>query len=144
MFADSNQTEEKADCTHTRTFMRFTGGFERSKHHNTTFLFTVHPINIDRLTCSNINSKHLYKGNFFSWSLFPPLYSHLALSPHSVYARDRLISFLISAMAFAGFRPFGQVLEQFRIVWHLYRLMLFSNCCKRSAFLSSRESASQR
>jgi hypothetical protein len=32
--------------------------------------------------------------------------------------------FLISAMAKAGLRPLGQVLEQFRMVWHLYKLML--------------------
>merc|ERR1712156_762934 len=29
-------------------------------------------------------------------------------------------SFLISAMAFPGLRPLGQVLVQFMMVWHLY------------------------
>lgn len=52
--------------------------------------------------------------------------------------------FLISAIAFAGFRPFGHVREQFRIVWHLYKLMLLSKASFLSAFRSSRESASQR
>jgi cystathionine gamma-synthase len=33
---------------------------------------------------------------------------------------DVTISFLISAIAFAGFRPFGQVLVQFMIVWQRY------------------------
>jgi hypothetical protein len=31
---------------------------------------------------------------------------------------------LISAMANAGFKPFGHVLEQLRMVWHRYKLML--------------------
>lgn len=34
------------------------------------------------------------------------------------YARRSTIIFLISAMAFAGFRPFGQVWAQFMMVWH--------------------------
>jgi hypothetical protein len=52
--------------------------------------------------------------------------------------------FLISAIANAGFNPFGHVLEQFKIVWHRYRLMLLLRASCRSAFLSSRESAIQR
>jgi hypothetical protein len=52
--------------------------------------------------------------------------------------------FLISAIASAGFSPLGHVLEQLRIVWHRYRLMLLLSASWRSAFLSSRESAIQR
>jgi len=33
------------------------------------------------------------------------------------YARRSIISFLISAIANAGFRPFGQVRAQFMMVW---------------------------
>src|SRR5690606_2585066 len=33
------------------------------------------------------------------------------------YTVRAIIIFLISAMAFAGFRPFGQVLAQFMMVW---------------------------
>lgn len=43
-----------------------------------------------------------------------------------------------------GFNPFGHVREQFRMVWHRYRLMLLSSISLRSAVRSSRESASQR
>ena len=32
--------------------------------------------------------------------------------------RRSTIIFLISAMAFAGFKPFGQAWEQFMMVWH--------------------------
>lgn len=53
-------------------------------------------------------------------------------------------SFLICAMARPGFKPFGHVRVQFRIVWHRYKLMELSRAALRSAFLSSRESAIQR
>lgn len=53
-------------------------------------------------------------------------------------------SFLICAMANAGFNPFGQVREQLRMVWQRYTLMLLSSSALRSAFFSSRESASHR
>jgi hypothetical protein len=52
--------------------------------------------------------------------------------------------FLISAMANAGFRPLGHVLEQFRMVWQRYRLMLLLRASWRWAVRSSRESAIQR
>ena len=54
------------------------------------------------------------------------------------------ISFLISWIALAGFKPLGQVLEQLRMVWHRYRLMLLSSISFLSAWRSSRESLSQR
>ena len=42
----------------------------------------------------------------------------LDLTPsHSHQTRRSTISFLSSAMALAGFRPFGQALAQFRMVW---------------------------
>jgi hypothetical protein len=42
----------------------------------------------------------------------------LSFGPTELYANFRAtISFLISAMAFAGFRFFGQVRVQFMIVW---------------------------
>jgi len=47
-------------------------------------------------------------------------------------------------MALAGFKPLGHVLEQFKMVWHLYKLMLFSNISFRSALRWSRESTNQR
>jgi len=56
----------------------------------------------------------------------------------------RAICFLISAMALPGFRPLGQARVQLRMVWHRYRLMLFSRLLLRSALRSSRESASHR
>jgi ADP-heptose:LPS heptosyltransferase len=52
--------------------------------------------------------------------------------------------FLISAIAKAGFRPFGHVREQLRMVWHRYKLMLLLSASWRSALFSSRESAIQR
>jgi hypothetical protein len=52
--------------------------------------------------------------------------------------------FLISAIASAGFSPLGHVLEQLRMVWHRYKLMLLLSASWRSDFLSSRESAIQR
>lgn len=52
--------------------------------------------------------------------------------------------FLISAIASAGFNPFGQVLLQFKMVWHRYKLMLLLRASFRCAVFSSRESAIQR
>ena len=56
----------------------------------------------------------------------------------------KAIVFLISAIAFPGFSPLGQVLEQLRIVWHRYKLILLSSIAFLSALCSSRLSASQR
>lgn len=47
-------------------------------------------------------------------------------------------------MALPGLRPLGQAFVQLRMVWHRYRLMLFSRLAWRWAVRSSRESASQR
>jgi len=52
--------------------------------------------------------------------------------------------FLSSAIARAGFKPLGHVLEQLRMVWQRYKLMLLFKASWRSAFFSSRESAIQR
>ena len=57
---------------------------------------------------------------------------------------ENAIIFLISAIAFPGFNPLGQVRAQFIIVWHRYRLILLSSMALRSSLCSSRESASQR
>ncbi len=54
------------------------------------------------------------------------------------------ISFLISAIAFAGFRPFGQVLVQFMMVWQRYSRNGSSSASSRSPVYSSRLSAIQR
>jgi len=62
--------------------------------------------------------------------------------PQTQLYEPNAILFLISAIALAGFSPFGHVLEQFRIVWHRYKLMLFSKASFRSALRSSRLSAS--
>ena len=67
-----------------------------------------------------------------------------ALSLNQTAHEAKAMLFLISAMALAGLSPFGHVLEQFKIVWHRYKLMLFSNASFRSAVRWSRESASQR
>lgn len=48
-----------------------------------------------------------------------------------VFNHPVAISFLISAIAFAGFRPLGHVREQFKMVWHLYKLMLLSRASLR-------------
>ena len=58
------------------------------------------------------------------------------------YAKAML--FLISAIASAGFKPFGHVLLQFKMVWHRYKLMLLLRASFRWAVFSSRESAIQR
>ncbi len=47
-------------------------------------------------------------------------------------------------MAFPGFSPLGHVRVQLRIVWQRYRLIELARASLRSAFFSSRESASQR
>jgi hypothetical protein len=57
---------------------------------------------------------------------------------------DMANSFLMFAIASAGFRFFGHVREQLRIVWHRYTLMELLSASRRSAFFSSRESASHR
>ena len=54
------------------------------------------------------------------------------------------ISFLISAIALAGFRPFGQVLVQFMMVWQRYSRNGSSSASSRSPVYSSRLSAIQR
>jgi len=51
---------------------------------------------------------------------------------------------LISAIAFAGFRPLGQVLAQFMIVWQRYSLNGSSSPSRRSPVASSRLSMIQR
>src|SRR3546814_11560221 len=48
------------------------------------------------------------------------------------------ISFLISAIAFAGFSPFGQVLVQFMMVWQRYSRNGSSRASRRSPVCSSR------
>lgn len=57
---------------------------------------------------------------------------------------DKVMLFLISAMANAGFKPLGHVLLQLRMVWHRYKLMLLLRASLRWAVRSSRESAIQR
>ncbi len=59
-------------------------------------------------------------------------------------ARRAIINFLISAMASAGFRPFGQVREQFMMVWQRYSLNGSSSPSRRAPVSSSRESTIQR
>ena len=54
------------------------------------------------------------------------------------------MDFLSSAMARAGLRPLGHVLEQFKMVWQRYRDMELLRASWRVAVLSSRESAIQR
>ena len=54
------------------------------------------------------------------------------------------ISFLISAIAFAGFRSFGQASVQFMIVWQRYSLNGSSSASSRSPVASSRVSMIQR
>lgn len=49
---------------------------------------------------------------------------------------------LTLAIANPGFKPLGQVLEQFMIVWHLYRLISFSSAILLCGLNSSLESAS--
>ena len=54
------------------------------------------------------------------------------------YVRRSTISFLISAIAFAGFRCFGQVWVQFRMVWQRYSLNGSSRSSRRAPVSSSR------
>ncbi len=58
--------------------------------------------------------------------------------------RRSIISFLISAIANAGFRPFGQVRAQFMMVWQRYSLNGSSRSSRRAPVSSSRESMIQR
>ena len=52
--------------------------------------------------------------------------------------------FLVSAMALAGFSPFGQVCVQFMMVWQRYRRNGSSRSSRRSPVASSRLSTSHR
>ena len=58
---------------------------------------------------------------FDIWDRDPQKKAPMAPFDKSVARRPQtaraIIIFLISAMAFAGFRPLGQVLAQFMIVW---------------------------
>lgn len=82
-----------------------------------------HIANVDMVTridsyCSITNAICTYKTRHREYSLHCLLdrYSSQSKNPKP-YANAML--FLISAIAFAGFRPFGQVREQLRMVWHL-------------------------
>ena len=59
-------------------------------------------------------------------------------------ARRAIINFLISAIASAGFSPFGQVRAQFMMVWQRYSLNGSSRSSRRAPVSSSRESMIQR
>lgn len=59
-------------------------------------------------------------------------------------ARRAIINFLISAIASAGFKPFGQVRAQFMMVWQRYSLNGSSRSSRRAPVSSSRESIIQR
>jgi hypothetical protein len=68
-----------------------------------------------------------------------------AVPLHTFYMPWRAtISFLISAIAFAGFKPFGQACAQFIIVWQRYKEKGSSNASKRSPVWSSRLSTIHR
>ena len=60
------------------------------------------------------------------------------------YTTRSTISCLISAIALAGFRPLGQVLAQFMMVWQRYSLNGSSRLSSRSPVASSRLSMIQR
>src|SRR3546814_5953373 len=64
----------------------------------------------------------------------------LETKPDCDQMRRSTIIFLVSAIAFAGFRPFGQVFVQFMIVWQRYSLNGSSSASRRSPVASSRES----
>lgn len=73
-------------------------------------------------------------------------YAATVLSPVTIPspATQKAISLLMAAMALAGLRPLGQVLEQLRMVWQRYSDMLLLSAALRSALRSSRESLIQR
>ena len=62
----------------------------------------------------------------------------------TAYPLRASISCLISPIAFAGFRPFGQVRAQFMMVWQRYSLNGSSRSSSRAPVSSSRESTIQR
>src|SRR5690606_3393391 len=63
----------------------------------------------------------------------------------AVFLRDgETISFLVSAIALAGFSPLGQTWAQFMIVWQRYSLKGSSRSSRRFWVASSRLSAIQR
>jgi hypothetical protein len=62
----------------------------------------------------------------------------------SAQCRRSAIFFLISAIALAGFRSFGQASVQFMIVWQRYRRNGSSSSSRRSPVASSRVSTIQR
>ena len=61
-----------------------------------------------------------------------------------LYSRRSAIIFLISAIALAGFRSFGQACVQFMIVWQRYSRNGSSSSSSRSPVVSSRLSTIQR
>src|SRR5690606_12300606 len=67
------------------------------------------------------------------------------LGQAAVLLRDgETISFLVSAIALAGFSPLGQTWAQFMIVWQRYSLKGSSRSSRRFWVASSRLSAIQR
>jgi hypothetical protein len=76
--------------------------------------------------------------HFLPFSVIPFCANH----PNLYELKAKLL--LISAMANAGFKPFGHVLEQLRMVWHRYKLMLLLSASFRWAVFSSLLSAIQR
>src|SRR5690606_32569165 len=63
----------------------------------------------------------------------------------AVFLRDgETISFLVSAIALAGFSPLGQTWAQFMMVWQRYSLKGSSRSSRRFWVASSRLSAIQR
>jgi hypothetical protein len=74
--------------------------------------------------------------------------AHAAPAPpaehRGVQWRLSAIFFLISAIALAGFRSFGQASVQFMIVWQRYRRNGSSSSSRRSPVASSRVSTIQR
>ena len=67
------------------------------------------------------------------------------LDQAAVFLRDgETISFLVSAIALAGFSPLGQTWAQFMIVWQRYSLNGSSRSSRRFWVASSRLSEIQR
>ena len=64
--------------------------------------------------------------------------------PRAVQKLRATIIFLIPAIAFAGFNPFGQAEVQFMMVWQRYSRNGSSRSSSRSPAASSRLSASHR
>ena len=89
-----------------------------------------------------ISSHHSISNDYLP--TIPRLYKKLKASLHLLIDHFSASLFLMCAMAFPGFKCFGQTLLQFIIVWQRYNLKASSNSANLLSVKSSRESSIHR